>query len=142
MAQSTNSKKKSSNFKKDGYRTKKSIKSILEKKRKRNLNTYWRIRNKHNLILGFVKAYNKDGFIIKVDKTSSYTKDSSITFIISHPFIKEKYEVDVRVLWRHKVNDLLDELGVRLENKDAKLDGLFSELELFYLSTVDTIGSL
>jgi hypothetical protein len=143
MNRKSNDKKnnsKSSNIKSDGYRSKRSIKSILDKKVKKGYNISWRVRDKDGNILGYISGYNSEGFILNIDR--DLPNASEINIVIGHPFIKEEFHLTIKITWRHKINEFLDETGVLIKKKPEEWESLLENLSMFYPQQLETIGRL
>lgn len=128
-------------FKKDGYRTKENLTDILEKKKKINGNLFWRIKDEDGNLLGYVKAYNEKGFILKLDK-NRFRDTENIHVLIYHPLIKDKFNISLSIKWRHSVNEFLDEVGTLIEPSDQNIDKLLKHFKNFYKNSIDNIDHL
>ncbi len=132
---------KVSNIKKDGFRKTTSIKSIIDKKLKGGYNANWRVRDLNNNIIGYIKKYCKDGFIIRIDKNISCNEKKIIT-IINHPYIKESFKVSLEIKWKHNCTEFLDEVGTLIIDNNKELDKLFNYLKMFYPNMIDNINQI
>jgi hypothetical protein len=133
--------KKTGNMKNDGYRTKKSIRNILDKKLSKGYNVSWRVRDNDGNIIGYVKGYNNEGFIFKVNR--DMPNANKINFVLGHPFIKDTFTITFKVLWRHKINEYIDEIGLLIQEENTEvLNKLMEQLQIFYPNQLDTIGKI
>lgn len=128
-------------MKNDGYRSKKSIRNILEKKMRKGYNASWRIRDKDGNIIGYIKGYTDEGFVFKINR--DMPNANKINFVLGHPFIKETFTITFKIIWRHKINEYIDEIGVLIQDeKPEVLENLMEHLQIFYPNQLETIGKI